>query len=231
MIDVVLLIIVAVVTYCVAGEGAWGAAITAMSVVLAGLIAMNFYEPICENLMGGDEYWQRRMDLVVLVGLFVGALTGLRAGADHLSPTYIGVHRMVHEGVRWFSGLMAGYVTMAFLLTALHTAALPREFMGFRAERANFFATAPDRQWLGFVQYVTERVCVSSPARPFDGPQIKLGDATDPNRNKTNNWPPEDIWPSFPIRYATRRERGSAPPAPQPVRPAQPQQPSAAPGF
>ena len=116
-------------------------------------------------------------------------------------------------------------VTMAFLLTALHTAPLPREFLGFRAERANFFAIAPDRQWLGFVQYVTEHVCNSWPKRPFDGPQIKLGDATDPNRIQN------DTWPSFPIRYATRRDRSAATLAPKPAQAAQPQKSTGAPAF
>ena len=169
MIEVLMLIILAAVTYTVAGEGAWGAAITCLSVILAGLFAMNFYEPICNSLMGNDYWWQTRLDLVVLVGLFAAAVGGIRAAADYFSPTYIGVHRMLHEGARWGCGLLTGYVTMAFLLTALHTAALDREFIGFKAERANFFGVSPDRQWLGFTQWTTERVFCKSPARIFDG--------------------------------------------------------------
>ena len=201
IIDFLLLVILGVVTYCVAGEGAWGAAVTCLSVILSGLIAMNFYEPICNNLLGTNSYWQVRLDLIVLVGLFAAGVTGLRSGADYLSPTYIGVHRMVHEGIRWGCAALAGYVTMAFLLTALHTAALPREFVGFKPERANFFATAPDRQWLGFMQWVSERVCNSSPPRIFDGPIVVLGDP---------GAVPNKVWPSFPIRYASRREHGTA---------------------
>ena len=200
MIDALLLIILAVVTYMVAGEGAWGAAVTCISVILAGLLAMNFFEPICNSLLGSDYYWQARLDLVVLVGLFAAAVAGLRTGADYLSPVYIGVHRMVHEGARWGCGLLTGYVTMAFLLTALHTAALDREFIGFKAERANFFGISPDRQWLGFTQWTTERVFCKSPARIFDGPVIVLGEP---------GAVPNKVWPSFPIRYATRRERGA----------------------
>lgn len=200
MVEVLLLIILAVVTYMVAGEGAWGAATTCISVILAGLIAMNFFEPICNSLLGSDYYWQARLDLVVLVGLFAAAVSGLRAAADYLSPVYIGVHRMVYEAGRWGCGLLTGYVTMAFLLTALHTAALDREFIGFKAERANFFGLSPDRQWLGFTQWTTERVFCKTPARIFDGPVIVLGDP---------GAVPNTVWPSFPIRYATRRERGA----------------------
>jgi hypothetical protein len=200
MIEFLLLIIFGVVTYMVAGEGAWGSAITCVSVIVAGLIAMNFFEPICQGLLGTNAYWQARLDLIVLVGLFAAAVGLLRAGADYLSPTYIAVHRMVHEAGRWGCGLLTGYVTMAFLLTALHTAPLGREFMGFKPERPNFFGMSPDRQWLGFTQWTTERVFSKSPARIFDGPVIVFSDRTAV---------PNDVWPSFPIRYATRRERGA----------------------
>ena len=209
MIDVLLLLILAGVTYYVASEGAWGAATTAISVILAGLIAMNFFEPICDSLLGTNSYWQTRLDLIVLVGLFAAGVSALRFGADYVSPTYIGVHRMVHECIRWGSGLLAGYVTMAFLLTALHTAALPREFLGFKPERENFFSTlSPDKQWLGFTQYVSEKVCQTSPSRVFDGPRFGVGDTT----VITNVY-----WPSFPIRYAMRRERGAGGAAGKPV--------------
>ena len=200
VIDIILLLIFAGVTYCVAGEGAWGAAIIAICVILSGLIAMNFFESICDSLLGSNYWWQERLDIIILVGLFGGVAAGIRAGADYLSPTYIGVHRMVHETARWGCGALAGYVTMAFLLTALHTAPLDREFLGFKAERGNFFGMAPDRQWLGFMQWSSEWVYVKWPKRIFDGPVKAMGEPdtfTDP------------VWPSFPIRYASRRQIGA----------------------
>jgi hypothetical protein len=82
---------------------------------------------------------------------------------------------------------------MAILLTALHTAPLPRSFVGFSPERSNFFdSLAPDRQWLGFTQHVSEKVL--NTGRVFDGPKFSMP-GTD-----------QEYWPSFPIRYATRRE-------------------------
>ena len=79
VIDLLLFVVIGLVTYCVAGEGAWGAAITLLSVILSGLIAMNFFEPICNNLLGGDSYWQERLDLIVLGGLFTLGMLGFRA--------------------------------------------------------------------------------------------------------------------------------------------------------
>ena len=56
---------------------------------------------------------------------------------------------------------------------------------------------APDRQWLGFTQYVSESMFVTGPApRVFDGAVADFIDGENANT----------VWPSFPIRYATRRQ-------------------------
>lgn len=197
-----LLVVWAIVTWCVAGEGAFGAAVSCLVIVLSGLLAMNFFEPFAafaqSNLMGSGA-WPYRWDIIMLVGLFGGLVFGLRTLMEKLSPRYIEMSGLAHEIGRWSFGLIGGYVTMAFLLTALHTAPLPRNFMEFRPERANLFnVIAPDRQWLGFTQYASENVFAAG--RIFDGPVSDfIDDNSDDNRNT--------IWPSFPIRYASRREQ------------------------
>jgi hypothetical protein len=74
--------------------------------------------------------------------------------------------------------------------------------MEFRPERANLFnIIAPDRQWLGFTQYASESLFATG--RIFDGPVSDfIDDQADDNRNT--------VWPSFPIRYASRREQFAA---------------------
>jgi len=200
IIDVILLVIIAGVTWCVASEGAWGAGLNLLCVLLAGLIAMNFFEPMA-NMFGTTGSWSYRGDIIALVGLFEVSVFVLREVAERISPRYIQVNNLVHNMGRWLCGLLAGYMTAAFLLTALHTAPLPREFLGFSPERGNLFGVAPDRQWLGFTQHVSEKVLYSG--KVFDGPRESFGDY------------PNDIWPSFPIRYASRRDQigGSAAPA------------------
>ncbi|HUG92454.1 MAG TPA: CvpA family protein [Planctomycetaceae bacterium] len=210
MIDVLLLLILAGVTWCVASEGAWGAALTFLSVLFAGLLAMNYFELLAGSLegMGSSPAWSQRCDVIALVVLFAAGVFVLRLGTEKLAPTFMPTHPLVYEIGRWSMGLATGYLTMAILLTAVHTAPLPRwvtaagvsEFIpGFKPERKNFFhAVAPDRQWLGFVQYVSRK---SLPrGRVFDGPRFSAGDYQD-----TAATP--QYWPSFPIRYATRRDQ------------------------
>ncbi len=198
-IDFVLLGILAVVTWCVAGEGAFSAAITCLSVLVAGLVSMNYFEPLANHLPT-TGFWYRWADTVCLIGLFTVTVTVLRLGSEQLAPRFIRMPVLPYGLLRWGAALLTGYVTMAFLLTALHTTPLPREFLGFRPERNNFFdVVAPDRQWLGFTQYVSENFLRKGrTGHIFDGPRIRLGDPNNPY--------PNEIWPSFPIRYATRRE-------------------------
>jgi hypothetical protein len=210
MIDLILIAILGGVTFLVSNDGAWSAGTTFLCVLIAGLLAMNFFEPLAIMLTGAVPDWGPRWDMISLVGLFVALVFALRMLSVRLVPTYIQVPGLVDTIGRWGFGAATGYVTMAFLLTALHTAPLPREFLGFKSERANLFNTvAPDRQWLGFTQYVSEKsfarfdrnigfVNGNQPLpHTFDGTYFVVGDPTSPY--------PNSIWPSFPIRYAMRR--------------------------
>lgn len=202
MIDLLLLAIVGVVTWCVAAEGAWGATLNFFCALFAGILAMNYFEPTAEllqSLIPLGPAWQNRWDFIALMLLFILLSTLFRVGTEQLLPTQVEVHPLAHDGVRWVAGAATGYLTMAIVLTSLHTAPLPRTFLGFEPERNNFLGmAAPDRQWLGFMQYLTEKAYHNGPNGPiFDGNSTTLA-----NGQKV-------ILPSFAIRYATRRALGS----------------------
>lgn len=230
MIDVACLAVVGVIIWCVASEGLWGSAHTFLCVLISGLLAMNFFEPVAGFLDGMLGSYRNYSDVIALVGLFTALIFGLRLGTEHLCPTFIQLPSAADQAGRWVFAALTGYLTMAVLLTSLHTAPFPREFMGFKPERANFFGMAPDRQWLGFMQYVTEKSFAKQIYKDpntkeliyntFDGKWELLGDPTQPFPNR--------IWPSFPIRYAMRRQQagGASGPAPAPVavQPVAPQQ-------
>jgi hypothetical protein len=209
MIDLILVAILAGVTWFVSSEGAWSAGVTFLSVLIAGLLAMNFFEPVALLLGNAVPAYDTKMDMVALLGLFAGGVFLFRLAGERMAPTYVQVHALVEQGGRWLFGLGAGYLSMAIILTALHTAPIPREFLGFKAERGNLFGMAPDRQWLGFTQYVTEHafgrydlglMLGAPPGTPhaFDAPYHQIATGANPY--------PNTIWPSFPIRYAMRRE-------------------------
>ena len=209
MLDVVMLAVLGVVTWCVASEGALGAGMTLLSVVFAGLLAMNFFEPLAgflERTVALGPFWQYRWDFIALMGLFALFTFLLRLMTDHLSPTFVQMHHLAYDVGRWACGVLTGYATVAIFLTAMHTAPLPRtvdsstitEFAGFKAEGGNFFGLSPDKQWLGFTQWVSRKSL--SRNNVFDGPTYARGDFKTEEGDGL-------VWPSFPIRYATRREQ------------------------
>lgn len=231
MIDIILLAILGGVTWCVASEGFSGAIQTAIICIISGLAAMNFFEPLAMTLQDVlPAKFAAWGDSVALIGIFAVSVTVLRLVVEQVDPGFPDARRPMYEAGRWIGALLAGYVTMAFLLTTLHTAPLPREFMGFTPERANLLGlAAPDRQWLGFTQYVSEK-SLKRWGNPniFDGPQVQLGSSGSPY--------PNEVWASFPIRYATRRENLSTaataiPPLRQQKPPPQGQRPSTPSGF
>jgi hypothetical protein len=231
-----LILILGVVTWLVATEGVWGAASTLVCVVISGLIAMNFFEPLALYLNYFVPALSEYVDFISLVGLFAVSTIVLRESTAYLSPVDIRMPDLLDLVGKWVVAAVVGYVTMAILLTALHTAPLPREFFDFRPESPTFFGIAPDRQWLGFVQYVSEHslkrtVTVIDPVTKqplldpltrqpltmpniFDGQFRRVGDPQTPH--------PNSIWSSFPIRYAMRRaqiEQGGVAAATQPLQP------------
>lgn len=195
MIDLLLLAVVALVAWCVASDGAFSAGITFLCVLLAGIVAMNFFEPVAIFIERNIPSIARVADVAALVGIFIAATFALRLGTEQIVKLYVELIPLAHDILRWVFGVATGYVTMAFLLTALHTAPFEREFLGFRAERANLFnIAAPDRQWLGFTQYLTEHSFARRDGHAFDTLMQATADPTRP-----------DLLSTFTIRYATRR--------------------------
>lgn len=212
MLDLLLIAIVGLVTWCVASDGAWGAAISLLSVIIAGLLAMNFFEvtaSFLEQNIASSLEWQHRWDVIALMGLFSAFVFALRTATERILPVDIEIHGLVFDIARWTCGALTGFVTMAFLLTALHTAPLPREFMGFTPEPSKrggpIGQAAPDFKWLGYVHHMTETAFRRGATGPiFDGPRFPFYQGGETR-----------TLPSFPIRYASRRARyyGTAPPA------------------
>lgn len=204
MIDVILLVILGLVVWKVSADGPWSAAIAFVSVLLSGLVAMNYFEPLAnllQSTVAGSYEWQHRIDIIALLGLFAGGVFALRALGEVLLPTYAELDGMVYQAAQWGFAILTGYVFTAIICTSLHVAPLPREFLGFTPERGNMLGMAPDRQWLALTQYVSENSMRRARAdgRPliFDG-AVYPANPADPNSSH--------VWAAFPIKYATRRQ-------------------------
>ncbi|QDT17703.1 CvpA family protein [Alienimonas californiensis] len=247
MIDLILLALWGGVTYFVANEGALGAVTTFFCVVLSGLLAMNFFEPLAEAI-GGSDFLRERADVICLLGLFAAFVTGMRLACEQIAPRLLELPAPAYHGLRWVFGAATGYVTMAILLTALHVSPLPRTFLGFAPERGfskpggNLFdVDAPDRRWLAFTRYVS-----LNPLKKGGGNRLEDGNGTLLNTlsgfdNRTGyGWDAvtsdgshaaTKSMPSFVIRYADRRANGAGAAPAAPAAPAPGAQRSTGPAF
>jgi Colicin V production protein len=201
--DLVFAAVVLLTALIVAQGGAVRGGIRLICVVLAGLFAMNYFEPLATlaiDLADGADVVSRYARFVVLVVLFAAVQLVLWAATRRLLPESPELPARVERPANWLCGLLTGYVLAAVLLTALHTFPGPREFGGCFVPEADrregpILRIAPDYQWLGFTQHVSEHVFRrGGEGRVFDGPSYQIGGV-------------RSRWSSFPLRYARWRSR------------------------
>jgi uncharacterized membrane protein required for colicin V production len=130
-----------------------------IKVVLAGLVAFNFWEPIADyldpafqnNVLAGAE------DLISLMVLFTLALFVLRLLTNKIAPEMIEEHGTVQHLGAGVVGLVTGYLLAGFLMCALQTLPLDENFMGFTprspGEPAYRSLVPPDRVWLVMMRH------------------------------------------------------------------------------
>ena len=148
------LVIMGVVAVAFWREGLLHAVATCVNVLLAGLVAFNFWEPLAgllEPLLHGYE------DAVCLVALFGVTLGTLRIVANMLVKGHVRYHPLLRRGGCVCCGLLTGYLVAGFLVCVLQTLPWHRNFMGFNpdadAQNARTFRQLlpPDRVWLALL--------------------------------------------------------------------------------
>jgi hypothetical protein len=152
---------------CVAmcwNEGLWGNAITLVNVMLAAMIATNYFEPVAALIDKQMPSYTYLWDFLSIWLLFAFGYAVLRAFTDILSKTRVRFKMPVEHAGRIILAFAVGYVMMTFTAMTLHTAPLGEVAMrgsfgqvrkGFVADKAMpsyFFGLSPDRQWLAFMQ-------------------------------------------------------------------------------
>lgn len=202
MFDIAMLLLFLYIAWSVASENAWKAVTTMMVVFFAGLMAMNLFEPCAELLallISSKPSWNARWDILSLMVIFSLNVFALKFVVDRLISMDIFLHIALEAPAKWVFSAVTGYLTVAILMTALHTAPLPRDYWGFfipEPERRDGFLAKfqPDYHWLGITQYISEVTFPHAPEiRVFDAPRYRTGTK-------------EKHWSSFPVRYATRRK-------------------------
>lgn len=151
-------------------EGIWSNAIRLINVVTAGLLAMNFFEPLARVLDGVNATFTYFWDFIALWVIFGVSMVAFRYLTGFASKVNVRFLKIADQIGSPVLALWVGWVLVGFTLTTFHTAPLARNFLfgGFRPGEKMFVGMAPDQQWLGFVQQASKGSLSRSVPDPFD---------------------------------------------------------------
>jgi hypothetical protein len=170
VIDLAVVVLILGITYALASEGLWGAALMFFNTLFAGLIAFNGYEPLAAA-MGSVSALSGYADTLSLMLIFIITLLVLRLITEYLAPTMVRFPAPLYHLGRWLFGLAAACVMMAIILLSFHTAPIHKKmFYGaYPYDLKPPFGLGLDWQWLSFFQYSTGQIFARhSPDNPID---------------------------------------------------------------
>ncbi len=168
---VLILVFVAVLAFMV-NEGLWTNFIMFFNVIMAALIAMNYWEPISNKLDEWDGSFTYIWDFLAIWLVFAVSLGILRLITDRLSTVRVRFFKPVEIFGGIFFGLWTGWIMVCFTLATLHMAPLVKNSFGGdfqpKLEDRMFFGIGPDIKWLAFCQKLSDGAYQNSPAYEFD---------------------------------------------------------------
>ena len=137
-------------------QGVWNIAITLINLILAMMIATNYFEPVATLIEGlGGASFTYLLDFIVLWVLFAFAFGILRLFSDMLSKKAVKFNLPVEMAGRSILAIWCGYLVVCFTAFSMQMAPLNNVTpMGAfeTPTSSSFLGMAPDRQWLGFMQ-------------------------------------------------------------------------------
>src|SRR5438105_5009062 len=159
MLVVVAIVIMFTVAYSQCREGLLAAVILSINVLLASILAVNFWEPLADELDGlfSGDMLAGYEDALTLTFLFSTFLILLRMAAGKFLPktsSFSGYMQQLGGGL---FGLLAGYLVAGFLVCVLQTLPWHEHFLSFRPhtpqEPVLRRLMPPDRVWLDLMRH------------------------------------------------------------------------------
>jgi hypothetical protein len=204
------------VAYCFWREGLLTACTTCINVLIAGLVAFNFWELIADLL---DPLFQETVvagyeDALCLVALFALTLGLLRWVTNSLANRQLEYHPVLDQGGRVVLGLLTGYLIAGFLVCVLQTMPLPDDFMQFTPGSDPNEVSAirrvlpPDHVWLALM-----RRAGSYPFAFFEDEDFGKQNGHEPE-TVTERYRTFDKYATFELRYFRYRRYNGSPDSP-----------------
>jgi hypothetical protein len=150
-------------------EGVLTAVAMLVNLVLAGVVAFCFYEPLADALEGALSGGPLRgyEDWLSLTLIFVPLLALLRLITNNLAPSEIEAPALLNQIGAVVAALVMGYLASGILLCILQTLPWGESFLGFShevdaREGAVRRVLPADRVWLALVHRAGKERCLGS---------------------------------------------------------------------
>jgi len=170
LLSVLMLLILVTCVGTLYTEGMWSNALRFINVVIAALLATNYYEPVALLLEKNMPSWTYVVAFLALWGLILVILIAEVELTNRISRVKVRFLKIVDQiGAAAFAVLI-GWTMICFTMTSLHVAPMSRTFLfgGFNHETKMFGGLAPDRKWLGFMKKLSRGAYSESPVVEFD---------------------------------------------------------------
>jgi hypothetical protein len=152
------LAVMGIVCYAFWREGPLTAFAMCANVLLAGVLAFNFWEPIADQLAPAfaGNFMKGTEDAIALMLVFLPSLMVFRWLTNSLARSHMEYPPILYRGGAVACGLLAGYLLSGFLICVLQTLPLQRDFLGFEPYRPGESAPLrkvmpPDLVWLAMM--------------------------------------------------------------------------------
>jgi hypothetical protein len=142
-------------------NGLFTAVIMILQVLLAGIVAFNFWEPIAQyledSIFSDFSMLLGYEDAIALTVLFSLTLLGLRWITNRINKAMIDFPPLAQQIGGPAAGVVSGYLVAGFLVCVMETMPLETNFLGFEPRKADepglrsYFP--PDRVWLALMRH------------------------------------------------------------------------------
>ena len=157
-VDLIVLGLVAGMTYALMSEGLWGAALMFFNALFASLITFNFYEALAQVIIAnvGSETVSSFADSLSMMLIYCVSLVLLRLTTESIAPTMVRFPTPVYHLGRIVFGLGGALVTIAMVLLAYQASPVQKKMLGVMDYKYKpFYTERFDRDFLAFFQYTT----------------------------------------------------------------------------
>src|SRR5579884_3434393 len=205
-------VIMGVVVYVFWRENPLTAVTMFVNLLLAGLVAFNFFEPLADlldpifagSVVAGYE------DGLCLVGLFALTFGLLRLATNSMANTELEYPGWLLRGGGVFFGLLTGYLASGFLVCVLQTLPWQENFLGFNPKYdpeqplagARQFLP-PDRVWLALMRNAGARGFANAEDEQAPDDEDRLREYREAHGG--TQFPTFDRYATFELRYARYR--------------------------